>query len=255
MLGVRNMYLLHKFVGYVVSPLGIALFAAIFALLCGRFDRIRLARVIGALAAAWLLFWMTPVAALLVGSPLEDEFLADGRAPEVEIYPEADAIVLLGGGMGGDTNLSSYAEMSAGADRVWQAARLFKAGKAEKIVATGFEIEYSTLPLLKDFGVAEESVSFLHAKNTEEEAKAVAKLGLRRVLLVTSAWHMKRARLMFEKFASDVEVVCAPTDFEQTLCATKAFSAEAIIPDVNVFLANSVAFREWLGIVCYTLFK
>ncbi len=109
----------------------------------------------------------------VVGAPLEREFLVDGRVPMVETFPEADAIILLGGGMGAETNLSQYAEMSAGADRVWQAARLYKAGKASKIIATGDYARDTTLPLLKEFGVGEEAVSFLDARTTEEEAKGL----------------------------------------------------------------------------------
>ena len=193
--------------------------------------------------------------------------------PTVETFPEADAIILLGGGMGADTNLSSYAEMASGADRVWQAARLFKAEKAPVIVATGFYPQDTTLPLLKDFGVAEESVSFLEARNTEEEARKVGEFlsgGVRepsspthplknsstsKILLVTSAWHTKRARLMFEKYAPGIEVVCAPADFEQTVMAENFFSPKAILPDVNAFYLNSTAFHEWVGIVGYKLLR
>ena len=249
------MYSLNKIVGFIISPVGLAILGGCAVLLCAWRKHQRSARCLGWFTAIWLWFWMTPVAALMVGAPLEQEFLVDDKVPQVETFPEAEAIVLLGGGMGGDTNLSSYAEMSAGADRVWQAARLFKAGKAEKIVSTGVEARDGTLPLLKDFGIAEDNVSFLAAKNTEEEAKAVAKLGLRRILLVTSAWHMKRARLMFEKFAPEVEVVCAPTDFEQTLFSLNSFSLAAVLPDANAFIVNSTSFHEWLGIVCYKLFR
>ncbi len=249
------MYLLNKIVGFVISPVGLAILAGGVALLCARRNHPRAALWLGWLAVIWLWFWMTPVATLMVGVPLEREFLSDGKVPKVETFPRAEAIVLLGGGMGADTNISSYAEMSASADRVWQAARLFKVGKAEKIVSTGVEARDSTLPLLKDFGIAEDNVFFLEAKNTEEEAKAVAKFGLQRVLLVTSAWHMKRARLMFEKFAPGVEVVCAPTDFEQTVFSPKSFSFKAFLPDANAFIVNSTSFHEWLGIVCYKLFR
>ena len=249
------MYSLNKIVGFVISPLGIAMLGGLAALLCSWRNRPRVARWLGCISAIWLWFWMMPVAALLVGAPLEREFLVDGRVPKVETFPEVEAIVLLGGGMGADTNLSPYAEMFAGADRVWQTARLFKVGKAEKIISTGVEARFSTLPLLKDFGIAEDKVFFLAAKNTEEETKAVAKLGLRRILLVTSAWHMKRARLMFKKFAPEVEVVCAPTDFEQTLFSPKSFSCTTVLPDANAFIVNSTSFHEWLGIVCYKLFR
>ena len=265
------MYYINKIVGFLVSPIGGAIAGGIVAVVCARLGRKRMAQWIGGLTVAWLWLWMTPIMTWVVGVPLEREFLVDGKVPAVETFPEADAIVLLGGGMGADTNHSSYAEMSSGADRVWQAARLFKAGKAPVIVATGFYPQDSTLPLLKDFGLAEDCVAFLEAKNTEEEAKGIAELLGRvdfqrrvaesqsaskpKILLVTSAWHMKRARLMFGKYAPGIEVVCAPADFEQTMMAENMFSFKAVVPDVMAFQFNCFAFREWVGIVGYKLFR
>ena len=249
------MYYINKIVGFLVSPIGGAIAGGIIAVVCARLGRKRLAKWLGGLTVAWLWLWMTPIMTWVVGVPLEREFLVDGKVPMVETFPEADAIILLGGGIGADTNRNSYAEMSAGADRVWQAARLFKAEKAPMIVSTGFYPQDTTLPLLKDFGLSEECVSFLKAKNTEEEAKGIAKMGYKKILLVTSAWHTKRARLMFEKYAPEIEVVCAPADFEQTMMADNFFSPKAILPDVNALYLNSVAFHEWVGIVGYGVFR
>lgn len=170
------MYFLNKTVGFVISPIGIAIFGGFVALLCARFKRQRMAKWLGGLTVAWLWLWMTPIMAWVVGVPLESEFLVDGRVPAVESFPEADAIVLLGGSMGIETNTSSYAEMATSADRVWQAARLFKAGKAGEIIATGDYAKDTTLPLLKEFEVGEEAVTFLDARTTEEEAKGMREL-------------------------------------------------------------------------------
>lgn len=57
---------------------------------------------------------------------------------------------------------------------------------------------------------------------------------------------MKRARLMFEKYAPEIEVVCAPADFENTMAVAKGFS---ILPDAYVFTLNSAALHEWVGIL------
>ena len=249
------MYYINKIVGFLVSPTGGAIAGGVIAFLCAKRGRRRVARWIGWIAVAWLWLWMTPIMTWVVGVPLEREFLVDGRVPVVETFPDADAIVLLGGSMGIETNMSSYAEMATSADRVWQAARLFKAEKAPMIVSTGFYPQDTTLPLLKDFGLSEECFSFLKAKNTEEEAKGIAKMGYKKILLVTSAWHTKRARLMFEKYAPEIEVVCAPADFEQTMMADNFFSPKAILPDVNAFYLNSVAFHEWVGIIGYRVFR
>ena len=249
------MYYINKIVGFLVSPTGGAIAGGVIAFLCAKRGRRRVARWIGWIAVAWLWLWMTPIMTWVVGVPLEREFLVDGRVPVVETFPDADAIVLLGGSMGIETNMSSYAEMATSADRVWQAARLFKAEKAPMIVSTGFYPQDTTLPLLKDFGLSEECVSFLKAKNTEEEAKGIAKMGYKKILLVTSAWHTKRARLMFEKYAPGIEVECAPADFENTFMAEKTTLLKMLLPDPNVFMLNSVAFHEWVGIVGYTIFR
>ena len=276
------MYYINKIVGFLVSPIGIAIFGGLLALLFAKRAHRRAAKWLGGLTVAWLWLWMTPIMTWVIGVPLEREFLVDGRVPMVETFPRADAIVLLGGSMGVETNLSQYAEMWTSADRVWQAARLYRAGKANKIIATGNGAVDTTLPLLLDFGVAKADVSFMDAVNTEEEARSIGKMLVKsvgveelgveefgesdshthpikhsstarpKVLLVTSAWHMKRARLMFEKYAPEVDVVCSPADFENSMTARKGIS---LIPDFNVFALNSVAFHEWVGIVGYTIFR
>ena len=246
------MYYINKIVGFLVSPIGGAIAGGVIAFLCAKRERLRAAKWIGGITVAWLWLWMTPIMTWVVGVPLEREFLVDGRVPMVETFPEADAIVLLGGSMAVETNLSQYAEMWTSADRVWQAARLYKAGKARRIIATGNYAQDSTLELLIDFGVAKDDVSFMDALNTEEEAKGIAKKGCRKILLVTSAWHMKRAILMFEKYAPGIEGVCAPADFENSMTARRGIS---LIPDFNVFALNSVAFHEWVGIIGYIIFR
>ena len=249
------MFYINKIVGFVVSPIGGAIAGLVCSLAFTRVGRKRVAKWVGGLTVAWLWLWMTPIMTWVVGVPLEREFLVDGRVPLVESFPKADAIVLLGGSMGIETNLSSYAEMWPSADRVWQAARLYKARTAPIVIATGDGAVDTTLPLLKDFGLPSEIVSFHDARNTEDEAKLIEKMGCKRVLLVTSAWHMKRARLMFEKYAPDVEVVCAPADFENSVVAARPFSFLDFLPDPDVFMDNSVALHEWVGIVGYKLFR
>ena len=282
------MYYLNKIIGFLISPIGVAIAGLVIAVVCAWLKRVRLAKCIGGVTVVWLWLWMTPFMTRFVGAPLEREFLVGGRVPAVESFPEVDAIVVLGGSMGADTNLSGYAEMWTSADRVWQAARLWKGGKAPKIIATGDEARESTLGLLKDFGVDEKCVEFLDARNTEEEARGGERLfnrvervdrvegiaregnfmnrvdrvegesGVRgqsvkpKVLLVTSAWHMKRARMMFEKYAKGIEVVCAPADFEMSMAARKGWS---VLPDAYSLHLNSVALHEWVGIVGYGVMR
>ena len=256
------MYTINKIVGYLISPVGFSMALVAAAVVARLLKRRRLAgwAVVLALANFWL--WSTPWVSKWMGVPLEAEFLVDGRVPAVESMPQADAIVLHGGSMGIATNISPYAEMWASADRVWHAARLWKAGKALVIYVLGGSVKLTTAGLLQDLGLPINAVVFVEEpRNTEEEARAVVRMfecseGLNvrmeggrppRVLVVTSAWHMRRTMLMYEKYAPGVEAVPAPCDFENTLGVDKACGWACLLPAPEMFMWNSIAFHEWLG--------
>lgn len=270
------MYTLNKIVGYLISPVGFSMALVAVAVVARMIGRRKLAgwAVVLALANFWL--WSTPWMSGWMGVPLEADFLVEGRVPTIESLPQADAIVLHGGSMGIATNVSPYAEMWTSADRVWHAARLWreqvkrKTEKGEsadiKILVTGGSVKLTTAGLLQDLGVPTNAVVFVEEpRNTEEEAKEVVRMfecseGLNvrmeggrppRALVVTSAWHMRRTMLMYEKYAPGVEAVPAPCDFENTLGAEKAEGWMCLLPAPEAFMWNSVAFHEWLGYFGY----
>ena len=262
------MYYLNKIIGVMMSPtvMGLVVLAALVVL---RAKRRSLWIVLGLL---W--FWMSAIPGRILGLPLEREWFFDGEIPAAESFPTADAIVCLGGGMGAATNEVHGANMFPAADRAWMAARLWKAGKAPKIICTGLGCAASTRGLLLDFCVSADALAFLEdPRNTEEEAKRVQGLmfdvrgsvpdfkpqtsnvkldgSRRRVLLVTSAWHMRRAKLMFEKYAPGIEVVPAPTDFEATVLFDKGFDFRELLPNANFTSLNEAFLREWIGYFGY----
>ena len=252
------MYTVNKLVGYLISPVGISTALVAAAVVARLLKRRRLAgwAVVLALANFWL--WSTPWMSRRLGVALEAECLVDGRMPSVESLPQADVIALHGGGMGIATNISPYAEMWLGADRVWHAARLWKAGKAPVIYVLGGSVRLTTAGLLEDLGVPTNAVVFAEEpRNTEEETKAVEKVETvekwkkKKVLVVTSAWHMKRTMLMYRKYAPTVEAIPAPCDFENTLVAERTSGWMMFLPDPGMFMWNSVAFHEWLGYFGY----
>jgi uncharacterized SAM-binding protein YcdF (DUF218 family) len=118
------MYYLNKIVGLMTSPIAVTFVVAVAGIVFAQIGRRRLGLGLVGVAVAWLWLWATPAMTRIVGAPLEREFLVDGCVPAVDSFSEVDAIVLLGGSMGSDTNFSGYAEMWTSADRVWQAARL-----------------------------------------------------------------------------------------------------------------------------------
>lgn len=258
------MYCINKIVGFLVSPIGIAIFGGVIAFLCAKREHRRVAKWFGWLTVAWLWLWSTPMMYRWVGLGLEREW------PVVlaEDAPKADAIVILGGGMGANTNVYKYAEMWGGADRVWHAARLWKAGKAPIVIASGTGEREATIPLLRDFGVPEAAIVVEDkARNTEENAKFVEDIlnrvehvdrveGRRpKILLVTSAWHMRRSLLMFNKYAPRLEIIPAATDYEALVRTGSGFGLGDMLPSVDCLVANSVCFKECIGYWGYRLFR
>ena len=254
------MYLLNKIVGGLLNPLVIGLVLVIVGGLClwRNWRKAGFGLLIG--AVVWLWLWSTPMTYRWMGGALESEW----PVVKAEDAPTADAIVLLGGGMGSNTNVYPYAEMWNGADRVWHAARLYKAGKAPIVIPTGAGEKESSVPLLLDLGVPEGAIRVEpEARNTEENAKFVEKIleprntqnTRKRVLLVTSAWHMRRSVLMYRKYAPSLEIIPAAADYEATVNTSHPFCFKDIWPDTNALFANSYIFKEYLGYWGYRLFR
>ena len=256
-------YYLNKIAFGLVNPLTASLLLAVAALVLFFVSRRmtvrrvwpgRLAAVCGCLAVVWLWFCASNVCGRLIGPGLEDPaWLA-----RAEDTPAADAIVVLGGGMLVTTNAYHYADMSAGADRVWHAARLYHAGKAPLVIATGTGEMVSTRPLLIDFGVPDEAIVIEDAaRNTEENARLTAELlaarGLDapRVLLVTSAWHMKRSLFTFSRYASGLEIIPAATDCTATIISAEPWTFKDFWPDADALQRNTMFFKERLGDFAY----
>ena len=240
-----------------------------------------------------------------IGVALEREW----TAVKAEDAPKADAIVLLGGGMGSNTNVypnaEMYSEMWNGADRVWHAARLWKAGKAPIVIPTGCGEKECSVPLLRNLGVPDAAIRVEDkARNTEENARFVERMlkmshaeeqrrgegeekngrvervdrveGVGedkrqatnqlstanyqlptkpKILLVTSAWHMRRSVLMYRKYAPNLEIIPAAADYEATVITGHPFAFKDIWPDANMLFANSYIFKEYLGYWGYRLFR
>ena len=219
-------------------------------------------------AAVWLYFWSTGVCFRMLGQGLE------GTYPPIaaEALPSADAIVELGGGIGRKMN-GGVPNLYSGADRVCFAARLWKAGKAPIVIPSCIGAEDADAEILQDFGIPKEAIVIENeALTTEENAKFVQQLlneqvemkgggGERpRILLVTSAWHMRRSVLLFEKYAPEVEVVPAPTDHDATIgCVENGswwhLSTRDFVPDPGAMAMNMAFAKEYLGYFIYKYLK
>ena len=279
------MYSLNKLVWMLANPLalgllllGLGLTLKIVGLFAVKSDtrKRRVYKVAWGMVAVsllWFWLWGTKAWTRVVGCSLERDFLVEGtdgmRMRAAVEYPQVDAIVDLGGGCGANTNLFPYALLNAGADRAYFSALLWKAGKAPVIIPSGSGLDMADKLFLMDLGVPEAAIIVENAaRNTEENAKFVEKLINSRVervdekgaevhkpkvLLVTSAWHMKRSLMMFAKYVPNVECIPAACDFETI--KGDGFVVSDLLPDTGAFECNCRYFHEWLGIWGYKYFR
>lgn len=204
-----------------------------------------------------LLFFSNPgVSGVLLGS-LENDF-----APQPpEQTPRADAIVVLGGVTAAPIPPRATVEVHDAFDRLLHGVRLWKAGRAPVLVLSGGVITYlvgSDVPeaerlatMAGEQGVPRRAMLLESAsRNTRENAVYTARLlaenGLKRVLLVTSASHMRRACAAFRQ--AGVEVVPAPTDIQ---VVPRPFHPARLLPDVESLRASTRAVKEYVGLAVY----
>jgi uncharacterized SAM-binding protein YcdF (DUF218 family) len=174
--------------------------------------------------------------------------------------PSADAIVVLGGAIGAPRPPRVYPDLSGAADRVWHAARLYRAGKAPVIIASGGTLPWrdqryreaaAMQTLLRSWNVPADSVLLeSESANTYQNATNTAALaereGIDRVLLVTSALHMRRALATFR--SAGVEAVPAPTDHQVVEGRT---TLRDLLPAAGALSGSTAAIREYVGYVVY----
>lgn len=252
--------LLDKIFTDLFSPLGIMFGAAILALIMLTMGRRRGSIILLTFLVAWGWVWSTPLlsSVLLGGRETVDHYLPQ----HAEELPTGDAIVVLGGGVRPVSGALVYPDLTDRADRVWHAARLYHAGKAPLIIASGGKVwprrqrqsEADAMRVvLNAFGVPDDIiVTEDRSRNTRQNAAFTADLvtsrRIRRILLVTSVLHMPRAEAAFKRVGFDV----IPTAVDFIRQSDSPWILK-ILPRTRRLDFNSRLFREHLGRLVYRL--
>lgn len=200
---------------------------------------------------------LPPVANALMAS-LEPPAAAEPLDPA-----GAQAIAVLGSGLNiaadeyGDAdtvNERSLVRLRYGAmlARRYQLPVLVSGGRPPK--ATRSEAEVMADIIEREFGVPvrwRETASMDTADNAAMSARILQAAGIRRVVLVTQAFHMPRAQRLFE--AAGLEVVPAPTDFRGRRRDPPGLLDW--LPQARAVQTSYYALHEWLGILWLQLLR
>ena len=173
----------------------------------------------------------------------------------------ADAIVVLSGMLGiNEIGNSTYIEWGD-PDRFFGGIALFKAGKAQKLVFTGGKMPWDKAKktegeVLKEYAIsngipAEKIFVTKDVENTADEAVAVKELisPSKKIILVTSAFHMYRAKRLFEK--RGFEVVSYNVDYK--IIGNSKNTLMDLLPSAGNLELTETGVRELLGRLFYLI--
>ena len=244
------MIYLHKILPLIASPL----FLIFFLIILGTIIKSKKITLFGIVI---LIFCSLPIISNKLINYLEKDYsLQDALAID-----NADAIVVLSGMLKTikvDDELKY--EFGDGVDRILSGIDLFKNNKASLLILTKGQVPWSLgIPegeYLKEFaikfGVPKKSILLTdNVQNTDQEAKSVKKLlnsNDAKVILITSAFHMPRAKKVFE--ASNIKVIPFAVDF---INSHQKLTFMSFIPSADALSGTSLFVREMIGRLYYNL--
>lgn len=216
----------------------------------------RTGRAIGIASAACLLLLSTGIGAMLLVNPLER---LTAPLPEGQTAGAQAIVVLAAGSVEGAPEYGADMPDHVALVRLTYAAHLQRKTGLPLLVSGGNadperQVAAKAIVMARVLGEEFktpvrwiEDKSDTTAANAELSARILKSAGIRRVLLVTHAMHMERARLSFARYG--IEVVQAPTMFY----STRNWSAWLLLPSASALYRSFYASHEWVGLIWYKL--
>jgi uncharacterized SAM-binding protein YcdF (DUF218 family) len=252
--------ILGKTLPSLFFPLGLALWTSALAWLLIWRGRRALGLCLGALSWAWLYAASTAPLSHALMAPLERPYY------HVSLPETTSALVLLGGAVTPAVPPRTQPGINAYGDRLLHTARLWRQHRAPRIVTTGGRIawinnapgseakDYATL-LTSLFDV-DRAHLFLCDKSqtTRDDAVEVRRLFDKEgwpkdIILVTSAFHLRRATALFQKQGFTVH----PAPAHYFTHVQYNFEWVQLLPDETTLQQTYLAVHEWTGYTAYRL--
>lgn len=207
------MFVFKKIVSAFLLPIPIGLFLLLLAFFYLMFNSYKKAKIFLFLGLAWFFIFSFQPFSIALLSPLENSHKALIETPKVNY------ILVLGSGHKSDESLSITSQVKmVGINRLVEGIRHYKNLENVKLIVSGYgatdENSHAFMQekLAISLGVKQEDIIRLDTtKDTKEEAIETKKIvGNEALILVTSASHMKRSVLLFQK--EGLNVIASPTN-------------------------------------------
>ena len=243
------MIYINKILPIIISPLGLIT----ILLVLGIFRKKMLPSVIGLMI---LMILSLPIVSGQLIKFLEQSYTPTNPNEIVS----ADTVIVLSGMVKTiEHNNGVQYEFSDAVDRIFAGIKLLKMGKAQKIILTRGKLPWSIgvpegeflAEFIQSQGIDPNRILLTEiVQNTNDEAKAISKMLPKnsKVILVTSAFHMPRAKKVFQN--QNLKVVPFAVDFRSS---TKKIDILDFLPQANAFKESNFYFREIIGRAYYSL--
>ena len=243
------MIYLHKILPFFLSPLG---FIILF-LIVSFFFRQRLMVLISLLI---LLISSNAYVGNYLFSTLEDPY----KPLSMNSINESDAVVVLSGMINQVGKKENMKYEWSDPDRFFAGVKLIKNNKSKLLIFTAGQLPWTKNwrpegDILKDkaieFGIDKNKILVsAKVKNTYEESLKTLQLIPRdsSIILVTSAFHMKRSKFLFEKQGFRVNPF--PVDFK---VSNNNLTILDMIPSLDAITKTSIFIRENIGRLYYKI--
>ncbi len=248
------MLLVSKTLSLLIYPLSLSLFLLIVATLVRLRGARGKANTLTLMATLWLYVCATEWGASGLLGPLEAAYPAFSD----EELPQAGAIVVLGGGINGESRFGLGGDFNQAADRLWRGATLYRAQKAPWVVLSGGTTLSESLPesvmMAQKWGSlglpAAPLIQEPDSRTTRENAQYTRALlqgrGIEHILLVTSASHMRRAAAAFTSQGFIVTAVATDHQTPSIIGPVPRW-----LPTVERLARSTRAIHEWVGYRVY----
>ncbi|WP_406823794.1 YdcF family protein [Pedobacter sp. KACC 23697] len=239
-------FILSKILLFLIKPI-VWVFVLLIFVIASKEAKQRKRYALGALAT-FLLFSNNFIVEKIINS-------YEAGYPKTENY---DVGIVLGGFSGLNKRNNEIA-FNGASDRLFQAISLYKKNKIKQILISSGnanlinkQVKEANLAVnyLKMIGIPDSAILMENqSRNTIENARYSLALITKnnpkaKILVITSAWHIPRAKLIFDKLAKQ-KTEFYPTNFSGH---TEFELSDFMIPNASALGAWEMLFKEWIGL-------
>jgi len=164
------------------------------------------------------------------------------------------------GGFSGLNKRNNEIAFNGASDRLFQAISLYKKGQLKQLLISSgsanlinkqtkeadLAVNYLKMIGIPDSAILKENRSRNTIENARYSLALIEQTNPRatKILVITSAWHIPRAKLIFDKLAKQ-KIEYYPTNFSGN---TEFELSDFVIPNVGALGAWEMLFKEWIGL-------